>query len=289
MDVSIIKQLLLEGLVLGFIYVALSIGLTLIYGALRILHIAHAGVYALGAFFALSLNYFFNIWIAIILGSLIAGFIGILIERFAYLPILNKPPYVPLVISIALYLLISESIANIWGHYPIGFYTEIPLMRYEIYGINITTYQILLLFTIIPLIIILWLILNKTKIGLASRALSQDLEISQVMGINPKRVIDFNFFIGSILAGACGALVGIYYSQVYPYMGDIAAYKALVVLILGGLGSVIGALVGGLVLGISETFLIAYFGYLLPREAFAFLIMILLLLVRPKGLFGKIE
>jgi len=284
---AVILQLLLEGLILGFIYVALSIGLTLIYGVLRILHIAHAGIYALGAFFALTFHYFFNIWISIILAALLAALIGILIERFAYLPILDKPPYVPLVISIALYILISELSANIWGQYPKGFYTEIPSIRYDLFGISVTTYQLLVLAIIAPLILILWLIINKTKIGLASRALTQDIEVAQIMGISPKKVIDFNFFIGSALAGVCGALVGIYYAQVYPYMGDIAAYKALVVLVLGGLGSVIGALVGGLILGISETFLIAYFGYLLPREAFAFIIMILLLLFRPKGLFGR--
>lgn len=215
--------------------------------------------------------------------------IGIIIERFAYLPLLDKPPYVPLVISIALYILINELSANVWGHHPKGFYTEIPSLRYTLFGINITSYQILVLAVIVPLIIVLWLIINKTKIGLASRALMQDIEIAKLMGINPKRIVDFNFFVGSALAGVCGALVAIYYAQVYPYMGDMAAYKALVVIILGGLGSVIGALVGGLILGISETFLIAYFGHLLPREAFAFVIMILILLLRPKGLFGKVE
>jgi branched-chain amino acid transport system permease protein len=269
--------------------VALSIGLTLVYGVLKILHIAHAGVYALGALFALTLHYFFNIWISIAIATLLASLVGVLIERLTYLPLLDRPPHVPLVVSIALYTLICEVSANVWGHYPIGFYTEIPSVSYDLFGLSVSTYQLLILVVIAPLTLILWLTINKTKIGLASRALTQDIETSQVMGINPKKVVDFNFLVGSALAGLCGALVGIYYSQVSAYMGDLAAYKALIVLVLGGLGSMVGALVGGLILGISETFLIVYFGHLLPREAFAFVVMIIFLLFRPKGLFGRSE
>ena len=276
---------------MGVIYMIIALGLTMVYGLLRILHIAHAGVYTLGAYIAFSTYVVtHNIFLAIIAASIVCAILGVIIERSLYLPLLDKPAYIPLIISIAVYLLLAEVIAQIWGHYPIGFHVEeIPRESYEIGKVMIGFHQIIFLAVITGFILALWLIINKTKIGLASRAASQDFEMAMAMGENVIKVIDFNFIIGSILAGIGGLLVGIYYAKVFPYMGDIVAYKALVVIVIGGLGSIAGAIIGALILGIAETFLIATLGYLLPREAFAFIIMIILLLFRPQGLFGKVE
>jgi branched-chain amino acid transport system permease protein len=136
-------------------------------------------------------------------------------------------------------------------------------------------------------VLLVWLLVNRTRIGLASRAVAQDSEMAQAIGVNVKTVIAFNFIVGSALAGLGGILVGIYYSQVSPYMGGLVAYKGLVVIVLGGFGSVAGAVLGGLILGISETLLVSAVGNFLPRESFAFLVLILLLLFRPQGLFGR--
>ena len=288
---SLFLQLILQGLIMGVIYATIALGLTMVYGLLRILHIAHASVYTWGAYVALTVYLAtHNILLAILACSAVCAILGILIERGLYLPMLDKPAYVPLIMSVATYLLMCELCANIWGHYPLGFHVaELPRESFNVGGVVIGTHQLVLLAIISGLIVVLWFIINRTKVGLASRAVAQDQDVAKVMGINVRKIVDFNFIVSSILAGIGGTLVGMYYAELKPYMGDVVAYKALVVIVLGGLGSVPGAIVGSLILGIAETFLIAFFGHLLPREAFAFIIMIILLLFRPQGLFGRAE
>jgi branched-chain amino acid transport system permease protein len=263
-------------------------GLTMVYGVLRILHVAHAAVYALGAYAG------FTVYVAtgniILAGALaIAASIaaGHLIQKFVYAPVLDRPPLIPLTLSVAVFLLGSEMIGIVWGYYPLGFHAGIPFANYSFGGVAITSYQLLVMVATLLSVLVVWLLLNRTRIGLASKAVAQDAEMVQAMGVNVKNVIAFNFIVGSALAGLGGILVGIYYSQVYPYMGELVAYKGLVVIVLGGFGSVAGAVVGGLILGISETLLVAVVGSYLPRESFAFLVLILLLLFRPQGLFGR--
>ncbi len=283
-------QLLIAGLVLGAVYISIALGLTLVYGILKILHIAHAGVYVIGAYLGLiTYSVSNNLLLAFLVAATGSAIIGLAIERLLYLPLLNKPRYVPLMISIALFILIEEGVANLAGHEPKSFSVDIPNYSFTLGPILITQYQILFMGIIYSLTLAIWLLLNKTLIGLASRALIQDIESAEANGINKNRIIDFNFIIGSALAGLVGMLVGIYYYNVKPYMGEIVAYKSLVVILLGGFGSVPGTILGGIILGISEAFLSAFFNQVLPTEAFAFIIMILLLIFRPQGLLGKME
>jgi branched-chain amino acid transport system permease protein len=285
---GLLIQLIISGVTIGFIYVAIAMGLTMVYGVLRILHIAHAGVYALGAYTGLTVYANTgNILAAAVSAMGVSILVGHLIQKYVYSPVLDKPPLIPLTLSVAVFLLASEMIGIVWGYYPLGFHTGIPFATYSYGEISITSYQILVIFATLSSVLLVWILLNRTRIGLASRAVAQDQEMVQAMGVNVKNVVAFNFIVGSALAGLGGVLVGIYYSQVSPYMGGLVAYKGLVVIVLGGFGSVIGAVVGGLILGLSETLLVSAFGYLLPRESFAFLVLILLLLFRPQGLFGR--
>ena len=273
---------------IGFIYVAIAMGLTMVYGVLRILHIAHAGVYALGAYAGLTLYLATgNILAAGAVAIAASITVGYLIQRFVYAPILGRSPLIPLTLSVAVFLLVSDMIGIVWGYYPIGFHTQIPFTTYFYGEISITSYQLLVIVATLSSVLLVWLLVNRTRIGLASRAVAQDSEMAQAIGVNVKTVIAFNFIVGSALAGLGGILVGIYYSQVSPYMGGLVAYKGLVVIVLGGFGSVAGAVLGGLILGISETLLVSAVGNFLPRESFAFLVLILLLLFRPQGLFGR--
>ena len=269
-------------------YVAIALGLTITYGILKILHIAHAGVYVWGAYIGfLGYVYSGSVIIALLVASLGAALIGVAIERIFYLPNLEKPPHITLIISIALFILMEELAAKTFGYHPKGFTTHLPVYTWEIGGVVINSIQIMFLLIVYGASIGVWLWATKTRMGLASRALIQDIETAKALGVNVKKLIDINFFLGSALAGLSGVLVGIYYTIIWPYMGDVVAYKGLVVIVLGGFGSILGAIGGGLILGISESYLIAYFGDILPRDAFAFLIMIIILILKPEGLFGR--
>ncbi len=287
---SSIIQELLNGITLSAVYVAIALGLTITYGILKILHIAHAGVYLWGAYIGyIAYVYTGSVILSLIFGALGAALIGVAIERVFYIPALDSPPHITLIISIALFTLLSELAAKTFGYHPKGFTIHWPIYSWTIGGVVINSMQIFFLAVVYSASIGVWLWATKTRMGLASRALIQDIETAKSMGVNVNRLIDINFLVGSALAGLSGVLVGMYYTIIWPHMGDVVAYKGLVVIVLGGFGSIIGAIVGGLILGISESYLIAYFGNILPRDAFAFLIMIIILILRPQGLFGRSE
>ena len=288
---DVLIQHLVGGLAVGSIYAAMALGLTLVYGLLRILHIAHAGVYVAGAY-AAYYTYMAtgDFLLAVAASMLVSAAIGVAIERTLYLPMLDKPRHVPLMLSIALFILMEELIANMFGHYPKGFHVAgFPTGTVDVGGIAIRVDSLTVLFVTLAATIILWLLLTKTKMGIASQALIQDPEVAMALGVNMPRIVDINFALGSALAGFAGLLYGAYYGSISPYMGDVVAYKGLVVIVLGGFGSIMGALLGGLILGVAEEYLTAYFGYILPREAYAFIVLIILLIIRPQGLLGRKE
>ncbi len=287
---SFLVQELVSGLTLGAVYVAIALGLTIVYGILKILHIAHAGIYVVGAYAGLAAYMSVgNVFVAFLASAAASIAVGLVIERLLYLPLLDKPRHIPLMISIALFVFLEEMVANIAGHHPKAFHTDLPSTVYRVDGVSLTFQQLMLMMVVYALAAAIWLVFEKTRIGLASRALIQDIEVAEAMGVNTARIVDFNFILGSALAGIAGMLVGIYYTSIRPHMGDVVAYEALVVIVLGGFGSIPGAVVGGLILGVAEAFLTVFFGNLLPRDAFAFIVMILLLIFRPQGLFGRAE
>lgn len=276
--------------VLGSSYVLIAIGLTLVYGVLKILHIAHAGIYAFGALFALFLyERGLSFPLSVFLSLLFAGLVGSLVYEGLYKKVLSRGRIVPLVMSIGLFAAMEDLYRLLWGPYkrPIDVYVPLPdLMSSSLY---LSSRGLLVILVTVIALISVYVIVSQTKFGKWLRACANDLQLAGAFGINTDRTIFFGFFLGSLLAALGGILVGLYENTVYPTMGSIPSYKAFVVVVLGGFGSIRGAVIAGYLLGIIETFIVYYFGFLLPRDAIAFLAMIVLLMFRPEGLFGKVQ
>jgi branched-chain amino acid transport system permease protein len=279
---------LLNGIAMGSIYALITLGLALVYGILRILHVAHAGIYTVGAYVGL---YFFQLSGSLIVGvvasMVFCAILGVAIERFVYYPLLKYPPYVPLIGSIAVMLAIEELCRVIAGPQILTFPAELPFPQFQIGGINISSTLMAVYCITAGVLILLWYITSKTELGLAMRATSQDIQIADAMGINSHIIVSITFVIGSAIAAVAGILVGIYYNQVYPTMGAVPAYKTLALIVVGGLGSVPGAVIASLLLGVAETLLIGYADIPLPRDALAFIAMIGVLMWRSEGLLGS--
>jgi branched-chain amino acid transport system permease protein len=273
---------------MGSIYALVTLGLALVYGIMRILHVAHAAVFTIGAYAGLLLfNLTGSLLIAVVGSMGICAVVGVLIERFIYFPLLKYPPYVPLIASIAVMLSVEEVCRLIAGPYILTFPAKLPFPDVNIGGIGISS-TLLAVYVITALVLlVLWYITTRTELGLAMRAASQDIAISGAMGINSHRIISITFVIGSSIAAVAGILVGIYYNQVYPTMGTVPAYKTLALIVVGGLGSVPGAVIASLLLGLAETLLIGYANIPLPRDALAFIAMIGVLMWRSEGLLGS--
>lgn len=283
-----IWQQFANGLAIGSVYVLIALGLTMVYGVLRILHIAHAGVYALGAYVGLLVfRVVPNFWFSLVLTMVVCSLAGVIVQRYLYMPLLALPRIVPLIASIGLFIAMEEIFRLIAGPYIISFPADPGLGSIQWGVVRITSNQLLVFLVTFALLVILWFIMRRTKLGLAMQATSQDLEIASVMGINTERIVATNFLIGSALAGAAGVLVGVYFNSVYPTMGSIPAYKALAIIVLGGLGSIPGTVLGGLLIGLGETMVLGLTDIPFPRDALAFIIMIPILMFRPYGLLGK--
>ncbi len=283
-----IWQQFANGLAIGSVYALIALGLTMVYGVLRILHIAHAGVYALGAYMGLLVFRFIpNFWLALGLTMVGCSLAGVIVQRYLYMPLLALPRIVPLIASIGLFIALEEIFRLIAGPYILSFPANPGLGSIQWGVVRITSNQLLVFLVTFALLAILWFIMSRTKLGLAMQATCQDLETASVMGINTEKIIATNFLIGSALAGAAGVLVGVYFNSVYPTMGSTPAYKALAIIVLGGLGSIPGTVLGGLLIGLGETLLLGLTDIPFPRDALAFIIMILILMFRPYGLLGK--
>ena len=279
---------LLNGIAMGSIYALVTLGLALVYGILRILHVAHAAVYTVGSYVGLFIFQATGSLLLAFLGGMIfcAG-LGIVIERFIYFPLLKYPPYVPLIASIAVMLAIEEVCRLIAGPYILTFPAKLPFPELHLGTITLSSTLIAVYVITAIVLVLLWLITTKTEMGLAMRATSQDIAIADAMGINSHAIVSITLVIGSSIAAIAGILVGIYYNQVYPTMGAVPAYKTLALIVVGGMGSMPGAVIASLLLGVAETLLIGYAQIPLPRDALAFIAMIAVLLWRSEGLMGS--
>lgn len=286
-------QQLFNGITMGSVYVLIAIGLTMIYGILELLHFAHGVVYMAGAFAAISCITLFhtNILAAVVASMIVSAFFGWFIEIFAYKPVRNAPKITALISGIGMAIVLENVYRIIYGSQTIAFPEQsiTPVKTYNISkSISITNYQIYIMAMTITLIIILHMYLKYTKNGMAMRAVSMDFDASSLMGINVNKIISITFIIGSAMAGVAGTLVALYFNAVYPAMGSMPGMKAFAIVVLGGLGSIPGTIVGGLFLGIVESFADGYLGnFIVGKDAFAFVMLILVLLIRPSGLFGK--
>jgi branched-chain amino acid transport system permease protein len=281
-------ELLIQGLIYGSMYAITAVGLTLVYGLLRILHIAHAGLFTLGGYLGLLLtNATGSLILAMPLASAAVGVVGMLMYRFCYQPILDRPPYVPLIASIGIFIAMEELFRLIFGPYGLTYINPPLQTQIHLFGIPLRTAEVAMVVVSVVLLSVLAYLSQYTRTGVAWRATVDDPEIATSYGIDTIKVRYLNFFIGSALAAVGGIFVSILSNLVEPTMGGVAAYKGLAIIVLGGLGNVAGTLVASLVLGIIEAFGTIYLGNLLDRDAIAFAFMIFVLMLRPHGMFSR--
>lgn len=284
-------QQLVNGLTLGSLYAVLAIGLTLVFGVLNIINMAHGGIFMIGAFVGLFMVTVFNvnIFVALIVAMAVGAVLGYLLEFVALRPLRKKKVshLAPLISTIGVSIFLESLALLLWGPQTRSFPPDYigGLIDFGVFKISMV--QIIGLGVSVLLMIILNVVIKKTKIGKAAiRAVSMSTETAALLGINPTMIISVTVMIASALGAAAGVLVGLSFNAIEPTMGVIIGFKGLAVLILGGLGNITGAMVGGFILGIAEIFSVAY-GASTFRDAVAFGLIIVLLFWRPQGLFGS--
>ncbi len=281
-------QQLVNGVSLGSIYALIALGYTMVYGIIKLINFAHGDIYMVGAyvgFFATAV-FKFSFLPALILAMAISAVAGMIIERLAYRPLRNAPKIAVLITAIGVSLFLEYTGMLLVSPQPRTFPAIFPAESYSVAGLVVNNQQIVILAVSIILMIILTYVVNHTKVGKAMRAVSYDTDAARLMGIDADRIISFTFGIGSGLAAAAGVLVGVYYNSIDPLMGIMPGLKAFVAAVLGGIGIIPGAMLGGIILGIIEA-LVSGFISSTFRDAAAFAILIIILLFRPSGLLGK--
>lgn len=282
-------DLTVQGVVQGAIYALIALGLTLIYGLLRILHVAHAALFTLGGYIGVVVtNQTGSFVLGLALAMLVVGVIGIGVYRFAYKPLLDQPPLVALIASIGMLIIAEELYRLIFGAYGLSFSAPPLQTQVEILpGIFLSHARLMVIAIAVVFLSVLGWLSTSTRTGVAWRATVADPDMARSFGINLENVRYINFFIGSALAAAAGVMVALLNNLVEPTMGAVPAYKGLAIIVLGGLGSVRGTLLASLALGVIESFGTIYLGHLLDRDAIAFAFLILVLMIRPQGLLGR--
>lgn len=283
-------QQIINGLTLGSSYAVIALGLTLIFGVLNIINMAHGEIFMIGAFIGLMLVTVFkvNLFLALF-GAMIGGAIlGYLLEVFALRPLRRKnvSHLAPLISTIGVSIFLESVALLIWGPQTRSFPNEFTGAVIDLQVFKISVVQIISLASAVILMIVLNLWLKKTKVGKAIRATSLSTETAALLGINTNRIISLTVMVASALGAAAGVLVGLSFDAIEPMMGVVIGFKGLAVLILGGLGNIPGAMAGGFILGLAEVFAVAY-GDSSYRDAVAFGLIIILLFWRPQGLFGS--
>jgi branched-chain amino acid transport system permease protein len=302
-------ELFRNGLVLGSLYALIALGYTMVYGILKLLNFAHGDVYMVGAFLGYGiltllhgpLNPAIGIVPLILLMFFVAmvgaGTLGVAVERFAYRPLRNAPRIAPLIsaLGVAFFLenstqLLTQGTRYTYNGFQLGAKNSLslgPLFKpvFHVDGRPVTVVQVLVVSTAVGLMIALILLVSRTRLGKAMRATAFDREAASMMGIDTDVVIASTFFIASVLAGAAGVMYGLYVGETYYFMGFLAGLKAFTAAVVGGIGSIPGAMVGGVLIGLIESYAIGYVGGQWS-DIVVFGILILFMLLRPTGLFG---
>ncbi|HXV25281.1 MAG TPA: branched-chain amino acid ABC transporter permease [Alphaproteobacteria bacterium] len=292
-ELTVFLQQLANGLVLGFLYGLIAIGLSMVYGLLRMINFAHGDVLMLGVFIALPVSWagapFPLVLLAGIAAATAAGWI---VQRTVYRPLLKSRDVTLLVASLGVSLLLQNVVLMLTSPQPKRPapepFLDQPFQLGEVYLRNV---DLMIVALAVVFVLCTHLFLQHTRPGLALRALAQDIDAARMMGIRVPRMVAICFLIGSALAGVAGVLIGYKYGHLNPYSGFLPGVKGFVAAVIGGIGSFPGAVIGGLILGLLEVFLVGYLPDALAqfRDAYVFLVLILVLLVRPSGLFGKPE
>jgi branched-chain amino acid transport system permease protein len=296
-------QNLLNGIAVGAIYALIALGYTMVYGILKLINFAHGDVFMLGSFVgfyaggwaAARMNNQAGTWMSwavagaiMLLAMVVCGLFGYLNERIAYRPLRNAPRIASLITAIGVSFFLEYGGQFVFGPDPKFFPTLVEKHLLQFGSITTTNYQVIVLVVAILFMALLQYIVYGTKFGRAMRAVSFNYETASLMGIPTDRVISITFIIGSSLAAVAGILYGLSYPKIDPLMGIMPGLKAFIAAVLGGIGNVPGAVVGGLIIGVVESF-VGGSHFSNYRDAIAFVILIAILLFRPSGLFGKFE
>ncbi len=284
-------QQFINGLVIGSLYALTAMGATLIYGILGILDIANAGAYLIGAYLGWYIFYATgNIALAFLLSMAAVGLLGVVLQRLIYSPILAKPrtlSIIPLVAAVGLFTMSSDAVRLICGAGTKAYNFKFPVDAFHLGGVTILPSWVLIFALTAVLLLILWFILNRTRMGLAWRASAEDAEISRACGVNTNSAMALSYILGYGFAAAAGIMVGILYNSITPALGEVPSYKMLAIIVLGGLGNPLGTVIAGLLIGLAETLLSVYTKIPIPKDAIAFVVLIIVLLIKPSGLLGQ--
>ena len=280
-------QQLFNGLHVGSIYALIALGYTMVYGIVKLINFAHGDILMIGSYSTYFLiNAGFPIWASIILSMLICAVIGVLIEKLAYKPLRQAPRISALITAIAVSLFLQNLFMILFKPDGRPFPTIVNLKAIEMGGVKIEGITIITIVISTLLMVGLHLFINKTKTGKSMRAVSQDRDAAMLMGINTDKTISITFAIGSALAAVGGVLFSMAYPLINPYMGTMPGLKAFIAAVFGGIGVIPGAMFGGVIMGVAESFTRGYISSQLS-DAVVFGILIVVLIVKPSGIFGK--
>ena len=286
---ELLMQQLVNGLAVGSIYALIALGYTMVYGTIKLINFAHGDVYMMGAF----IGYFavmvlkMNVFVALLVAMVACAVLGVVIERVAYKPLRNSTRVAALITAIGVSYLLENAMSYFFGAESRPFPSDFGTETITLFGeVSVNGKQILIFGVTVVLMALLQFIVRYTKMGKAMRAVAVDEQAAQLMGIDVDGVISFTFALGSSLAGIAGVLVGVYYNTISTTMGITVGLKAFVAAVLGGIGSIPGAMVGGYLIGLLET-MVSFFGYSPYRDGVVYFLLFIILIVLPAGLFGK--
>jgi branched-chain amino acid transport system permease protein len=294
-------QTIINGLTTGFLYALIALGYTMVYGVLKLLNFAHCDVYMIGAYIgyfviqwfggptALSIPVPLLVAIMFIVAALGTGVLGVLIERFAYRPLRNAPRIAPLITALGVSFILENSVLLLFGGFTKSYSTNSFISfssGIHIGDVNIDSVQITIFVVSILMMYGLMMLVDHTTLGKSMRAVASDREAAEMLGINVDRVISYTFFIGSAMAGVAGVMSGLAFNQISATIGFLAGLKAFTAAVVGGIGSIPGAMIGGLFIGICEAFAASYISSKYT-DLIVFGILIVVMLVRPTGIFGR--
>ncbi len=292
-------QQLVNGLSLGGIYALIALGYTMVYGIIELINFAHGDVYTLGTFFSLAILgllgvsgelhgavLVLDVSVAVVGAMVLCGLVGMLIERLAYRRLRNAPRLAPLITAIGVSFIL-ENVMQVWkGPSPIPFPQVVPNPAFFVNGVEIQAKQVVVVLFAVVMMVVLQLFIYNTRIGKAMRATAQDRDAAQLMGININTTIAITFLIGSALAGAAGFVSGVYYQSTWFFNGFNAGLKAFTAAVLGGIGNLAGAMLGGFAIGVIEAFTAQYISDQWTNVV-VFSVLVLVLIFRPSGLLGE--
>jgi branched-chain amino acid transport system permease protein len=311
---GILPQVFIDGLILGFMYALIALGYTMVYGVLEFINFAHSEIFIVGAFVGVEVMLALKNagqleavpWPLLLLGLLllamaVSGALAVVVERVAYRPLRNAPRLIPLISAIGVSFFLQDALRlfeSVWRNAFNLVYPTIDTLneRFELTAtIDISVKSLVVIGAALAMLGGLHVLVNRTKIGTAIRAVAEDQAAASLMGIDVNRIIALTFLIGGAMGGAAGVLFGVQYGLINPYTGFIPGLKAFTAAVLGGIGNIPGAMMGGMVLGLLEAFAAAYMSLLTGgafgaeyKDIFAFSVLILILIFRPKGLLGEV-